>query len=135
MITAESERQLSCLRVRANDLSDSLADARYAPRVLEHANGRIVLELADNPLKLVVPVELDVPPEGLELLGQASANKMNRALIDSGFRLRESDRGSFCQSGIGAEHMLMLTWPPLWTTEVTTMVRDCEMDESEGQHT
>ena len=135
MITAEGERQLSCLRVRANDLSDGLADARYAPRVLEHANGRVVLELADNPLKLVVSVELDVPPESLELLGQTSANKMNRALIDSGFRLRESDRGSFCQSGIGAEHTLMLTWPPLWTTDVTMTVRVCVTSGFEGDCT
>ena len=88
MITAKRERQLSRLRVRSDDFGDRLADAGYAPRVLEHADGRVIDELAADLVELVVPVKLHVPTKGFELLGETSMNEMDRALIDAGLRLQ-----------------------------------------------
>jgi hypothetical protein len=82
VVAAEGEREGPVLRMLAHGLRDGLAHAAHEPRVLEDADGRVVLLV--NGLELVVAVELDVPAEALELLDEAGLHEMDRAGIDAG---------------------------------------------------
>lgn len=117
MVAAEGERELSRLSMAADGLRDSLAHARHGARVLELANGRVVRD--GDVLELVVSVELDLPAEALELLGQAGLDEMNGALVDAGFRLR----GPSAKDAVYATQT-PLTWPPL-RAHTATLVSAC----------
>lgn len=66
VVAAEREGQNTLLRVPADDLRDGLGNARNETRVLQFANGRVILSV--DLLELVVTVKLHLPAELCELL-------------------------------------------------------------------
>ena len=86
VVAAEGERQLTLLRVVAHDLRDGLAYARDEARVLELANGRVVL--GPNVLELMVAVKLDLPSELCELLRKSSLDEVDGAFVYAELGLR-----------------------------------------------
>lgn len=85
MITAERKGKLSLFSVLAHNVGDGLADTRHQAGVLELANWGIVLGV--ELLELVVPVELDLPSELSELLGQTGLYEVDGSAVHAGFGL------------------------------------------------
>ena len=85
MITAEGERQAALLRMVADDLCDCLADGGDEARVLELADGRVVLGI--DLFELVVTIENDLPTKLCELFGQTGFYQVDWTSVDTDLRL------------------------------------------------
>ena len=81
---------MTLLRVVAHDLRDGFAYARDEARVLELANGRVVL--GPNVLELMVAVELDLPSELCELLRKSSLDEVDGSFVYAELGLRGTTR-------------------------------------------
>lgn len=95
MVSAQRDGELALGAVRADSLRDALSDARDQTRVLKKADGRVsdkacvgvIGILCGDLLKLVVPVEFNLPAKPFELVDEACLDKVNRTSIDTWFRL------------------------------------------------
>lgn len=68
-----------------DNVCDGLANGGDQPWVLQYADRRVGSRM--NFLELMMPVEIDLPANFLELFDKASFNEMNRSLIDAQLRL------------------------------------------------
>lgn len=85
VIAAERKGKLSLFSMVAHNVGDGLADTRHQAGVLELANWGIILGV--ELFELVVPVELDLPSELSELLGEAGLYEVDGTFVHAGFGL------------------------------------------------
>ena len=81
MIPTNRHRQLSLPDMGTNHIRNSSAHLRHEPGVLQDPNRRVLLRV--DLLELVVPVEVDLPAEGLELVDEPCVNEVDGALVDA----------------------------------------------------
>ena len=86
MIPTNRHRQLSLPDMGTNDIRNSPAHLRHQAGVLQDPNRRVLLRV--DLFELVVPVKVDLPTEGLELVNEPCVDEVDGTLVHARFGLR-----------------------------------------------
>ena len=87
MVTTDGHRKFPILGMTSYHLCYCLCHSGNKARVLQDADGRVAGQGGADIFKLVVSVELDIPPKVFQLLNDACVDNVDGPLIDTSLGL------------------------------------------------